>query len=59
MEIIRTLLKDNILNTNIYNPLREILAICNYAIHGEKVSDNQVSFIKDYANELILYLQQQ
>lgn len=59
MEIIRTLLKNNILNTNIYNPLREILAICNYAIHGEKVSDNQVSFIKDYANELILYLQQQ
>ena len=27
--------------------------------HGEKVSDNQMKFIRNYANEVILYLKQQ
>lgn len=59
IEITHDLLKENILNNILYNPLREIIAICNYAIHGEKVSDNQMKFIRNYANEVILYLKQQ
>lgn len=58
MEIIHDLMNVKLLNRDIYNPLREILAICNYAIHGKEVSENQVVFVRNNANEIISYLKQ-
>lgn len=45
-----------IIDSNLTHVLREILSICNYAIHGESISSNQVTFVKDNASEVIDYL---
>jgi 2'-5' RNA ligase len=56
MKIIQDLTKYELLDNNFYGILREILSICNYAIHGEKVTEKQVAFVTKNANQILEYL---
>jgi hypothetical protein len=56
--IIQDLAKFEIIDNNFYGILREILSICNYAIHGEEVTENQVSFVTKNAKQILDYLSQ-
>lgn len=56
--IIQDLAKFEIIDNNFYIILREILSICNYAIHGEEVTENQVSFVTKNAKQILDYLSQ-
>ncbi|MDX2361515.1 MAG: hypothetical protein QNK23_11965 [Crocinitomicaceae bacterium] len=58
VKIIQELAEFGIIDKKFNNVLREILSICNYAIHGEKVSDNQVSFVSNSAVQVLDYLRQ-
>jgi len=58
MRIILDLTKYEIIDNNFYGILREILSICNYAIHGEQVTDNQVSFVSKNAKFVLDYLRE-
>lgn len=53
---VQDLIEYQIIGKDFYGILREILSICNYAIHGEKVSDKQVDFVVNNANEILSYL---
>jgi hypothetical protein len=57
-KIINDLTKFEIINGNFYGILREILSICNYAIHGEALTDKQITFVENNAVEVIDYLRQ-
>lgn len=57
-QIIQDLAKFEIIDNNFYRILREILSICNYAIHGEKVTQNQVSFVTKNAKQILGFLSQ-
>lgn len=56
--IIQELSKSELINGNFYGILREILSICNYAIHGEEVTENQISFVTKNAKQILDYLSQ-
>lgn len=56
--IIQDLAKFEIIDNNFFVILREIISICNYAIHGEKVTENQVSFVTKNAKQILDYLSQ-
>lgn len=56
IKIIQELTKFEIIDNNFYGVLREILSICNYAIHGENVTDNQVKFVTKNAKQVLDYL---
>ncbi len=58
MKIIQDLSEYEIISHNFNGVLREILSICNYAIHGEKLSANQVRFVSNNAAEVIEILKQ-
>lgn len=58
MRIIQDLTKFEIIDNNFYGILREILSICNYAIHGESVTENQVKFVTKNAKQVLDYLYQ-
>lgn len=58
IKITQDLTKFEIIDSNFYNILREILSICNYAIHGENVTDKQVSFVNKNAEQVLEYLNQ-
>ena len=58
MKIIQDLTKFEIIDNNFYGILREILSICNYAIHGESVTENQVKFVTKNAKQVLDYLNQ-
>lgn len=58
MKIIQDLTKFEIIDGNFYGILREILSICNYAIHGENVTDNQMTFVIKNAKQVLDYLSQ-
>lgn len=58
MRIIQDLTKYEIIDNNFYGILREILSICNYAIHGEEVTDNQVNFVSKNAKVVLDYLRE-
>jgi hypothetical protein len=58
LKIIQDLTKFEIIDKDFYGILREILSICNYAIHGEKVTDNQIHFVTKNAKEILDYLYQ-
>jgi cytidylate kinase len=58
MRIIQDLTKYEIIDNNFYGILREILSICNYAIHGEQVTDNQVNFVSKNAKVVLDYLRE-
>jgi hypothetical protein len=56
LKVIQDLTKYEIIGKDFDGILREILSICNYAIHGEKVTDNQVLFVTKNAKEVLDYL---
>lgn len=58
MKIIQELTKFEIIDNNFYGILREILSICNYAIHGESVTENQTTFVTKNAKQVLDYLSQ-
>ncbi|OAZ03295.1 hypothetical protein [Flavobacterium succinicans] len=58
MKVIQDLTKFEIIDNNFYGILREILSICNYAIHGEQVTDNQVTFVSKNAKFVLDYLRE-
>lgn len=58
LKIITDLAKYGYLHENFPGVLREILSICNYAIHGEELSENQIHFVEINAVGVIDYLRQ-
>ena len=54
--IIRELTDNRVIDKQVYYILREILSVCNYAIHGEKVSQSQIDFVEKNAEEIIDFL---
>lgn len=55
-KIIRELMRYKVIDSELHNILRETLSICNYSIHGEEVSENQIAFVNRKANEIISIL---
>mgnify|MGYP003626641792 CR=1 FL=1 len=55
-QIIRDLTSEYIIDKQFYQILREILSVCNYAIHGEKVSKNQIEFVEKNSDDIIDFL---
>lgn len=47
--VLRELQKNENISPKVINGVLEIIAICNYAVHGEKVSENQIAFVLDSA----------
>ncbi|MNF79052.1 hypothetical protein D3C84_612570 [compost metagenome] len=47
--VLRALQKNEKISPNVINGVLEVMAICNYAVHGETVSDNQIAFVFDSA----------
>ena len=58
IKIIQDLTKYELIDKNFYYILKEIISICNYAIHGEKVTDKQVKFVSKNAKQVLDYLRQ-
>ncbi len=58
IQLLQDLTENQIINKNIYGALREVIAISNYGIHGEDISDNQIGFVKDIAPKLIATLEE-
>jgi hypothetical protein len=56
LKIIQDLLNYEIIDKDFYVILREILSICNYAIHGENVTENQIYFVTKNSKQVINYL---
>lgn len=54
--IIGELAENHIIDKKVYYILRDILSVCNYAIHGEKVSQSQIDFVKKNEEEIIGFL---
>jgi len=54
--IIGDLTDSHIIDKQMHYILREILSVCNYAIHGEKVSQSQIDFVTKNAKEIIDFL---
>jgi len=53
---IQELMQFEIIKDNLYGILREVLSICNYAVHGEQITENQIEFVLNNAKEIIDYL---
>jgi hypothetical protein len=58
IKIIQDLSKFEIIDNNFQGVLREILSICNYAIHGEEVTENQFKFVMKNSKQVLEYLNQ-
>jgi hypothetical protein len=56
IKIMSDLVSREIINDNFSGIIKEIISICNYAIHGKKVSSKQVHFAIKYSKEIIDYL---
>ena len=56
IKIIQELTTFEIIDNNFYDVLREILSICNYAIHGKTVTSKQVHFVIKNAKPVLDYL---
>ena len=54
--VIQELTTFEIIDNNFYDVLREILSICNYAIHGKTVTSKQVHFVIKNAKPVLDYL---
>lgn len=46
---LRELQKNEKISSNVINGVLEVMAICNYAVHGETISENQIAFVLDSA----------
>ena len=51
-----TLLERNVINPPLYNALREVLAICNRAIHGRTPNARSIEFVRNMAPDIIAAL---
>uniref|UniRef100_UPI0018EC2C85 hypothetical protein n=1 Tax=Serratia sp. ASV30 TaxID=2795127 RepID=UPI0018EC2C85 len=58
-KVIRDLQKNENISPNIIQGILEVLAICNYAVHGEIVSENQFAFVMDSAPVLYQALEKE
>jgi hypothetical protein len=47
--VLRELQKNEKISPNVISGVLEVIAICNYAVHGETVSKNQIAFVLDSA----------
>lgn len=54
--MIRDLLNFEIIDKDFHGILIEILSICNYAIHGNDLTENQITFVRKNSNQVIKYL---
>lgn len=54
--VLRELQKNEKIPHSIINGVLEVMAICNYAVHGEAVSENQIAFVLDSAPGLFAAL---
>lgn len=52
----RALVDSGLLDARLGNAIREVYSVCSPAIHGEPVTEAQVSFVRDVAPELIAAL---
>lgn len=57
--VLRELQKNEKLSPNVINGVLEVMAICNYAVHGETVSENQIAFVLDSAPGLYAALKKE
>lgn len=57
-QIITDLTRTELLKAEFDSILREMLSICNYAIHGKDLSRNQIFFVESNAKNVIDYLKQ-
>lgn len=55
-KVMQDLLVNEMIDRNFYGILREILSICNYGVHGENLSDNQVAFVTKNSKQVLDYL---
>jgi len=51
--ILRELTDNRVIDKQVYYVLREVLSVCNYAVHGEKVSQSQVDLVEKNVEEII------
>ena len=42
---------------NLHHVLRELLSICTYAVHGEEVTEIQISLVTKNADKVLSYLE--
>jgi hypothetical protein len=54
--VLRELQKNEKISPSIINGVLEVMAICNYAVHGEIISENQIAFVLDSASGLYIAL---
>ncbi|MFQ2665445.1 hypothetical protein ACK3ZL_20360 [Aeromonas caviae] len=54
--VLRELQRNEKISHSIINGVLEVMAICNYAVHGEVVSESQISFVLDSAPGLFAAL---
>jgi hypothetical protein len=47
------LVQNELLQPRFAHAIREIYSVCSPAIHGEPVTDAQISFVQDVAKEVI------
>lgn len=58
IKLLKDLIDNSIISNEIYHPLREVIAITNFGIHGEVITENQFAFVKDIAPKLIATLEE-
>jgi hypothetical protein len=56
LDVMRDLWVEKVIDDKIFEPMRQVIAVCNYGIHGEDVSTNQISFVKRFGPKLISFL---
>lgn len=54
--MIKDLLIAEIIDLDFHGILLEILSICNYAIHGNDLTENQISFVRKNSKDVINFL---
>lgn len=55
--IINELIKNELLSGKVANGVREIIAICNNAIHGEEYTKAQLEFVRETAPSILFALE--
>lgn len=58
IKMIPMLIQQQIIDIDFSEILKEILSICNYAIHGKSLTDKQVKFVINNAKQVLDYLNQ-
>lgn len=56
---LRELQNNGSISPNVIHGVLEVLAICNYAVHGEMISENQIKFVLDSAPGLYKALEKE